>query len=144
MVDERLSGYAEQAAVEWAVRFNRQNHSAMLQPGDEGALVTICGHAYAVLGAWQPGENLWQGHVDGLELAVQIERRGACWRLRHGGAVLDMEILTPRAAQLADLMPVKLPPDMSRFLLSPMPGLLASLAVKDGEEVRAGQELAGG
>ena len=51
-------------------------------------------------------------------------------------------MLNPRAAALAMLMPVKRPADMSRFLLSPMPGLLVSLAVAEGEEVKAGQELA--
>jgi len=55
---------------------------------------------------------------------------------------LDLKVLSPRAAELARLMPVKQSPDLSRFLLSPMPGLLVSLAVKSGEDVKAGQELA--
>jgi propionyl-CoA carboxylase alpha chain len=50
--------------------------------------------------------------------------------------------MSPRAAELARLMPMKQPADMSRYLLSPMPGLLVSLAVKAGEEVKSGQELA--
>jgi propionyl-CoA carboxylase alpha chain len=53
-----------------------------------------------------------------------------------------MRVLTPRAAELAALMPVKQPPDLSRFLLSPMPGLLVALSVGEGQEVKAGEELA--
>ena len=50
--------------------------------------------------------------------------------------------MTPQVATLAEQMPVKEPPDLSRFLLSPMPGLLMSLAVEEGQAVKAGQELA--
>ena len=64
------------------------------------------------------------------------------YKLTHAGSELMMQVLTPRAAALARFMPVKVPPDMSRFLLSPMPGLLVSLAVTAGQEVKAGQELA--
>ena len=53
-----------------------------------------------------------------------------------------MQVLRPRAAALAALMPVKQLPDMSRFLLSPMPGLLVSVAAQPGQDVKAGQELA--
>jgi propionyl-CoA carboxylase alpha chain len=54
---------------------------------------------------------------------------------------IDVLVVPPRAAELAALMPVKRPPDRSKFLLSPMPGLLASLSVAAGQEVKAGQEL---
>ena len=53
-----------------------------------------------------------------------------------------MQVLTPRQAQLRALMPERVAPDLSRFLLSPMPGLLVSLAVGEGDEVKSGQELA--
>ena len=53
-----------------------------------------------------------------------------------------MRVLRPRAAELFALMPVKQAPDLSRFLLSPMPGLLVRVAVGDGQEVKAGEELA--
>jgi propionyl-CoA carboxylase alpha chain len=51
-------------------------------------------------------------------------------------------VARPRIAALAALMPVKKPPDTSKFLLSPMPGLLKSIAVKEGHEVKAGEEIA--
>jgi propionyl-CoA carboxylase alpha chain len=67
---------------------------------------------------------------------------GSAWRLIHEGGQADALVLTPRQAELYALMPVKAAPDTSKFLLSPMPGLLASVAVKEGQEVKAGEALA--
>jgi propionyl-CoA carboxylase alpha chain len=63
-------------------------------------------------------------------------------RLVHNGARLDAMVLSPRAAQLHALMPYKAPPDMSRFVLSPMPGLLVEVAVQPGQKVQAGERVA--
>ena len=73
---------------------------------------------------------------------VQVDRRNVGYRLSNAGAQMDVSVYTAREAELAKLMPVKVPPDMSRFLLSPMPGLLVSLAVKEGQDVKAGETLA--
>src|SRR5262249_17124888 len=91
---------------------------------------------------WRPGDPIYQGRVDGRALTVQVDRVGIGYRLSHGGTAAAVRVLSPAAAELAKLMPVKQLPDMSRFLLSPMPGLLVSLAVQEGEEVKVGQELA--
>jgi propionyl-CoA carboxylase alpha chain len=72
---------------------------------------------------------------------VQAEPAGLGLRLFHAGASLKASVLVPRVAELARLMPTKRPPDTSRFLLSPMPGLLKAVAVKAGQEVKAGEEL---
>ena len=74
--------------------------------------------------------------------ASQIERIALGFRLAGYGHALDCRILAPRTAELYATMPVKQPPDMSRFLLSPMPGLLVQLLVEPGQEVQIGQELA--
>ncbi len=110
---------------------------------------TVGGHAvddgevhHELVSDWQVGEPLYQGSIDGRTVSVQIDRRGIGYRLSSAGAEIDLRVLHPRAAELAALMPVKQPPDLSKFLLSPMPGLLVSLAVSEGEEVKAGQELA--
>jgi len=95
-----------------------------------------------LVGDWQPGDTLYRGRADGSAIAVQVDRIGTGWRMSHGGVTLDLKVMIPRAAALALLMPIKQTADLSRFLLSPMPGLLVSLAVKSGEEVKAGQELA--
>jgi len=73
---------------------------------------------------------------------VQVEREAQTYRILHAGCRSDVSILTQRAAELYQHMPVKAKPDMSKFLLSPMPGLLVSIAVKEGDEINAGQELA--
>ena len=73
---------------------------------------------------------------------AHVERRGVGWRLTHAGAAIGAVILARRAAALAAQMPEKEAADTSKFLLSPMPGLLVSLAVKAGQHVRAGEELA--
>jgi propionyl-CoA carboxylase alpha chain len=82
------------------------------------------------------------GEVDGRPFRAQIERVGLSLRVGHDGARVDVRVLTPRAAELRALMPWKPPPDLSRFLLSPMPGLLVQVAVKAGQTVRAGERLA--
>jgi propionyl-CoA carboxylase alpha chain len=121
--------------------------------GDTQLTLTVAETAggHAVIGArgsieltgnWRPGETLYQGRADGHEVTVQIDRVGIGYRLSRGGVALALKVLSPQAAALARLMPIKRPPDMSRFLLSPMPGLLVSLAVAAGQEVKAGQELA--
>ena len=74
---------------------------------------------------------------------MQVDRVGGTgWRLFHTRRLIELQVLRPRVAALAALMPDKRPPDTSKFLLSPMPGLLKTLAVEEGQEVKAGEELA--
>ncbi|MFN7644942.1 MAG: acetyl-CoA carboxylase biotin carboxylase subunit [Burkholderiales bacterium] len=82
------------------------------------------------------------GTVDGRPFHAQIERRGLDYVVSHGGAQVVARMLSPRAAELYDLMPAKQPPDLSRLLLSPMPGLLVDVTVAVGQQVRAGERLA--
>ncbi|HSR71763.1 MAG TPA: biotin/lipoyl-containing protein, partial [Kiloniellales bacterium] len=72
----------------------------------------------------------------------QVDRRGPRLRLAHGGAAIEVLVVRPAVAALAARMPDKPPPDLSRFLLSPMPGLLVRVAVAPGQEVKRGEELA--
>ncbi|MFX8715941.1 hypothetical protein ABTM38_19925, partial [Acinetobacter baumannii] len=76
---------------------------------------------------WQPGSRRMQAVVDGRPLSLLVHRRAEGFRLTHGGAERDIVLRTPDAAALARLMPVKVPPDMSKFLLCPMPGLVVSI-----------------
>jgi propionyl-CoA carboxylase alpha chain len=82
------------------------------------------------------------GSVDGKPFHAQVERVGLAYRVAQGGAQVDVRVLSPRAAELHALMPFKPPPDLSRFLLSPMPGLLVDVSVAAGQAVRAGERLA--
>ena len=104
--------------------------------------IEMNGAAYRISSNWQPGEPLFTGTVNSEYVAIQIERERIDYRLSHAGADLNLLVLTPEGARLSRHMIVKAPPDTSRLLLSPMPGLLVSVAVKAGETVKAGQELA--
>jgi propionyl-CoA carboxylase alpha chain len=91
---------------------------------------------------WEPGDWLFRGCVDDVSLVIGVERVGNRWRLSQGGSVRDYLVVDPHVADLMHHMPVKESQDMSRFLLSPMPGLLMKLLVKEGDTVTPGQDLA--
>jgi propionyl-CoA carboxylase alpha chain len=136
--DERL-GVTQDRRV---VMLNRKP-IALTVTGDEKVFgVDVAGREIAVETEWQPGEPLVHATVDGLHLVVQVDVVGSGWRLTHEGGRAEALVLTPRQAELYALMPVKAAPDTSKFLLSPMPGLLASVAVTEGQEVKAGEALA--
>ena len=97
---------------------------------------------YRVETDWRPGLDCFEGTLNGTPIAVQVERCGHGFRLAHAGHADLYQVLSRRAAALRALMPVKRPPDLSRFLLSPMPGLLVRVSVGPGDAVKAGQEVA--
>jgi propionyl-CoA carboxylase alpha chain len=111
-------------------------------PTTGGHDIAVEGKNYAIRSAWQPGNPLLRCDLNGKPACLQIQRLALGYRLSHGGSQADIKVLTPYAAELDALMPVKEPPDLSKYLLSPMPGLLVSVAVAAGQEVRAGEELA--
>jgi propionyl-CoA carboxylase alpha chain len=110
--------------------------------GSGGWDVLFAGERYEIRTNWQFGQELYQGTLNGKAFCMQVERRGLKYRLFHWGTQADIMVLTARAARLQSLMPKKLPPDMSKFLLSPMPGLLTQISVVSGQEVKAGEVLA--
>ncbi len=100
------------------------------------------GKTYRVFSDWQFGQPLFKGTVNGTPVCVQVERRNIKYRLSHWGSQIDVVVLSARAAELLAAMPKKRPPDTSKFLLSPMPGLLSQLMVGVGDEIKIGQQLA--
>jgi len=104
--------------------------------------VTIAGRTRCISFASALADVAVLGLADGAPFRAQIERVGLGLRVVHDGARVEARVLTPRAAELLALMPFKPPPDLSRFLLSPMPGLLVQVAVGPGQSVRAGERLA--
>jgi propionyl-CoA carboxylase alpha chain len=95
-----------------------------------------------VVSSWKPGDPVWEGSVGGVSLAVQIAALPNGWRLSQGGAAAEARVFTRREAELAALMPAKKLADTSKSLLCPMPGLVKSIAVVEGQEVKAGETLA--
>jgi propionyl-CoA carboxylase alpha chain len=86
------------------------------------------------------------GLVNGQPFTAQVERgtpkNPLATRIQHNGTRLDTLVLSPRVAELHRRMLFKAPPDMSRFVLSPMPGLLVDVAVAPGQKVQAGERVA--
>ncbi|MFQ5983799.1 MAG: biotin/lipoyl-containing protein, partial [Woeseiaceae bacterium] len=106
------------------------------------AELEVEGMHYKVDSNWKPGDIFFRGTVNDQSLCIQVARVGIDWRLTHQGHLAMIRVLAPRAAELNRLMPVKQTSGLSKFLLSPMPGLLVRVAVQKGEEIKAGQELA--
>nr|WP_186386494.1 acetyl/propionyl/methylcrotonyl-CoA carboxylase subunit alpha [Stappia sp. TSB10P1A] len=94
------------------------------------------------LSDWKPGTPLVEARIDGRPLAVKVNPTRQGFRLRQRGAEVVLACLTPRQAMAARLMPEKIPADTSKMLLCPMPGLVVSIAVEQGQTIEAGQTLA--
>ncbi len=141
-IDGGLANAAPHSLDEWVVRLNGEPHAVTISAIDKGYRVTGAVEDSVIESDWRPGEPLFFGRIDGRPITVQIDRCGPGLILSHGGAEVEALVLRPHVAALAARMPAKEPPDLSRFLLSPMPGLLVKLAVEAGQEVKAGEELA--
>ncbi|MCR9257453.1 MAG: acetyl/propionyl/methylcrotonyl-CoA carboxylase subunit alpha [Alphaproteobacteria bacterium] len=129
------------AGEDRVVWVDRTAHPAHVEAIEGGVRVTLDGVDYDVIGDLDPAARLFSGTIGGRDMVVQIARPDTRIRLKYRGALVVARVLAPQVAELAALMPEKLPPDMSKYLLSPMPGLLVSVAVKEGDPVKAGQEL---
>jgi propionyl-CoA carboxylase alpha chain len=127
---------------ERVVMLNRAAMPVSVSGGGLEFAVDIDARRIEIESDWAPGEPLMRAKVDQHPVVVQIDPLGSGWRLTHEGGQADVLVLTPRQAELYALMPVKAAPDTSKFLLSPMPGLLASVAVSEGQEIKAGEALA--
>ncbi len=122
-----------------------QSGSATVLVGEDSAA-----KSYDICSTWHLGGARIRGTVNGQPFVAQVERgvgTGAkvnplAIRIAHNGTQLDALVLSPRAAELHALMPFKQPPDMSRYVLSPMPGLLVDVAVQVGQKVLAGERVA--
>jgi propionyl-CoA carboxylase alpha chain len=99
------------------------------------------GKSYRIESDWTPGDTLARLDVGGKPLILKVERRTSGYRIRYRGADLTVTIRTPRQAELAARMPEKTPPDTSKMLLCPMPGLIVKIDVEEGQEVQEGQAL---
>jgi propionyl-CoA carboxylase alpha chain len=124
------------------VMLNRQPVALTVTGGSSDFLIDVGGRPLAIETEWSPGEPLLRAQVEGQAVVVQIDAAGSGWRLIHEGGQAEALVLTPRQAELYTLMPVKAAADTSKFLLSPMPGLLASVAVSEGQEIKTGEVLA--
>ena len=115
---------------------------AVRADGIEYWLAEAAGSKLLVESGWRPGMTLCIARIDGELCHVRLDRLAGGFRLRWRGADLVARVLEPAVADLMALMPKKLPPDLSRFLLCPMPGQVTRIDVGEGDIVESGQPLA--
>ncbi|MBO4228097.1 acetyl/propionyl/methylcrotonyl-CoA carboxylase subunit alpha [Bradyrhizobium neotropicale] len=100
------------------------------------------GNPHNLVSSWVPGEPVWQGTIDGQFVAMQVRPINNGFRLAHQGFDVPIYVFTEAEATSARLMPVVSAADTGKKLLCPMPGLVVSIAVSEGQEVKAGETLA--
>jgi propionyl-CoA carboxylase alpha chain len=128
---------------ERVVKISGETHLVRIKPYKGGTLaVTDDGDLVDIIGRWVPGQRLLSVTVDGRRRIVQVRRSCRDWELQTRGASHRVQVLSPHVAELAKYMIEKVPPDLSRLLLAPMPGLLTRLDVAVGDTVEPGQPIA--
>jgi propionyl-CoA carboxylase alpha chain len=147
----RISGQLNGASAipkEWTVGINNLDVLAVrtMTEGRDVVAVRLGEGKFSrmveVESTWKPGEPVFLGEVAGEPLAMQVARKSDLYRLMHRGATAAVSVRRPRVATLAGHMIEKPPADTSKQLLCPMPGLVISIAVQQGQDVKAGEVLA--
>ncbi len=138
--------------TEWVATVAGKDHPLSVSMAGEGGAMTIAfkdangeggfTHTLEVDSDWVPGRPVFSGSI-GLEpFTAHVRKTLNGWTLSHRGATVTASVRSPRAAELARHMIEKAAPDTSKVLLCPMPGLVVSIAVEEGQEVKAGEPLA--
>ena len=141
-VSGRMDNHERKVGTHWVVSLQGQDFEVVIAADHDGSSVKFSdGSIMRVTSDWTPGDQLAVLDVDGSPLVLKVGKIPGGFRIRNRGADLKVHARTPRQAELARLMPEKLPPDTSRMLLCPMPGLIVKIDVKVGQEVQEGQAL---
>ncbi|HKK85488.1 MAG TPA: acetyl/propionyl/methylcrotonyl-CoA carboxylase subunit alpha [Roseovarius sp.] len=141
-VSGRMDNHERRVGADWVVSLQGEQFAVSIAADKEGASVTFeDGHSVRVTSGWTPGDQLAELSVDGSPLILKVGKVSGGFHIRTRGADLKVHVRSPRQAELAALMPEKLPPDTSKMLLCPMPGLIVTVNVAEGDEVQEGQAL---
>jgi propionyl-CoA carboxylase alpha chain len=150
VANERKRQISGQMRTQRPVQFQRkrtvhlgaQTFEIEVDTGDEAILVRFPGgHAHRLESSWTPGQPVWDGEIDGEQVAVQVRPILNGYAIAHRGVSVDARVFTREEGRLAALMPEKKGADTSKSLLCPMPGLVKAINVKEGQEVKAGEPL---
>lgn len=152
IMNERKRQISGQMATQRPVVFERQRTvrlgsrriDVVVDSGDDALVVRFedgTNHAHEVRSSWVPGYPVWQGTVDDEPVACQIRPLLNGVRLARRGFEVEARVFTRREAELASRMPEKREADTSKALLCPMPGLVKSILVREGQQVKAGEAL---
>ncbi|MBY6092127.1 acetyl/propionyl/methylcrotonyl-CoA carboxylase subunit alpha [Maritimibacter alkaliphilus] len=141
-ISGRMGNHERQVGDDWNVALQGASFDVKVDASPDGATVTFDdGTALRVAGDWTPGDQLAEMTVEGAPLVMKVSYISGGFAVRMRGADMKVHVRTPRQAELARLMPEKLPPDTSKMLLCPMPGLVVKIDVEEGQEVQEGQPL---
>ena len=141
-VSGRLDNHERKVGDDWVVTLQGTSFRVKIDADPKGSDVVFeDGVSLRVSGDWTPGKTLADMTVNGETLVMKIGKISGGFRVRSRGADLKVHVRTPRQAELAGWMIEKLPPDTSRLLLCPMPGMIVKVDVAEGEEVQEGQAL---
>ncbi|MDQ3247051.1 MAG: acetyl/propionyl/methylcrotonyl-CoA carboxylase subunit alpha [Pseudomonadota bacterium] len=141
-ISGQLNGPIKHAS-DRVVRIGSEVHRVRIKPYEGGTLAVVDGgELIDVIGRWQPGQPLISVNIDGRTRTVKVARSGRGWTLTTRGRSHKVQVLPPHVAELSKHMIEKAPPDLSRLLLAPMPGLLTRLDVAVSDKVEAGQIVA--
>ena len=139
-----LANHPRKVGREWSVRLNGSGEFAV-SVKEEGSKTTVRFDdevALTVASDWLPGRSHAHFTVGDHRVGVKVQQNGSALRLRWQGIDVKAYVRSPRISELARLMPEKLPPDTSKMLLCPMPGVITAINVKEGDVVQDGQALA--
>ena len=127
---------------QWVVILNHSHYPVRLAETNGDAIVLVDGERFTISGSWSPEQDLFSGAVNGEDICIQVDRTATGFQFRHYGFLADIRILRPLAAEMLGRMPEKTEADTSNLVLSPMPGLVVSIDVSEGQEVRLGDKVA--
>ena len=138
----RMDNHYRTVGDNWVTQVQGQNFAVTIDADKTGTDVKFDdGTVLRVMSDWLPGQRLATLTVGDTKVVLKVEKITNGFRLRSRGADMNVKVYNPRQAELAALMPEKIAPDTSKFLLCPMPGLIVSVNVAEGEEVQEGQAL---
>ncbi|MBO6775297.1 MAG: acetyl/propionyl/methylcrotonyl-CoA carboxylase subunit alpha [Marinibacterium sp.] len=141
-VSGRMDNHARRVGDNWVVNIQGESWPVTIAADPAGSTVSFeDGGTLRVSSDWTPGDQLAHLQVNCVPLVLKVDKIPGGFRIRSRGADLKVHVYSPRQAELAALMPEKLPPDTSKMLLCPMPGLIVKVDVEVGDEVQEGQAL---
>ncbi len=141
-VSGRMDNHERKVGKRWVVSLQGQEFAVKVKADKEGSTIKFeDGSKLRVTSNWTPGDQLAVLQVDEAPLVLKVGKVSGGFRIRNRGADIKVHVRTPRQTELAKLMPEKLPPDTSKMLLCPMPGLIVKIDVEVGQEVQEGQAL---
>ncbi len=141
-IANHVSSSMDKRYNDWVVVIEDDHHPVHVIQNNTGYEVTIDNETINVVTQWKRGDVLFHAKIGEADVCMQVECNDVSYLIDHAGVQVKLHVLFPHVAYLNKLMPHKSPPDTSNLLLSPMPGLLMSVAVEEGQEIKEGEELA--